>query len=68
MAAYTSDSPVPRSMLRGKRLPAVSLAIGFEPTAKLGLAQEVFITKEEAIASLVEDTYVSPLTGLPVIE
>jgi len=30
--------------------------------------QEVFITKEEAIASLVEDTYVSPLTGLQVIE
>jgi hypothetical protein len=55
-------------MLRGKRLPAVSLSISFELTAKLALAQEVFITKEEAIASLVEDTYVSPLTGLPVIE
>jgi hypothetical protein len=32
------------------------------------LAQEAFLTKEEAIASLVEDTYVSPLTGLPIVE
>lgn len=32
------------------------------------LAQEVFITKEEAIASGVEDTWVSNLTKLPVVE
>jgi hypothetical protein len=32
------------------------------------LAQEVFLTKEEAIASGVEDTWVSSLTGLPVVE
>jgi hypothetical protein len=32
------------------------------------LVQETFLTKEEAIASSVEDTFISPLTGLPVVE
>jgi hypothetical protein len=35
---------------------------------RLGLVQETFLTKEEAIASSVEDTFVSRLTGLPVVE
>jgi hypothetical protein len=38
------------------------------PQLKLILDQESFITKEEAIASLVEDTFVSPLTGLHIVE
>jgi hypothetical protein len=38
------------------------------PGLRFVLAQETFLTKEEAVASLVEDTFISPLTGLPVVE
>ena len=38
------------------------------PQLNFALAQETFLTREEAVASFVEDTYVSPLTNLPVVE
>jgi hypothetical protein len=38
------------------------------PLLIYSIAQETFMTREEAIASMVEDTYISPLTGLPVVE
>jgi hypothetical protein len=38
------------------------------PLLTIVIAQETFMTKEEAMASMVEDTYISPLTGLPIVE
>jgi len=60
-------------MLLGMKLLAVSQIFKMNCNlfiSKLNLvpAQETFITREEVIASMVEDTYVSPLTGLPVVE
>jgi hypothetical protein len=58
-------------MRPGKKLLVVSLPLlssALPTELNVMIVQETFLTKEEAIASSVEDTFVSPLTGLPVVE